>query len=653
MTRYVEVLFNLPLNQSFNYETDSSQNACFGKRVVVPFNHRELTGFVVAERESVPASVAYTIKKVYRVIDSEPLFDARDYALAQWIASFYFCTVGQALATLMPSGRKIVPHIAAVDDTELNSSGLDLSEEQQYACDTIIHAQDSTMFYLYGITGSGKTEVFLHVASHCIANGKSVIYLVPEISLTYQTAEAIRQRFGDKAATLHSALTTSERFAQWLRIRRGEAPIVIGPRSAVFAPVQNLGLIIIDEEHDSSYKSSDTPRYHARQVAMHRCAVEHATLVMGSATPSVEAWKSMENGSIQRFTLTKRLSGGELPHVHIVNLNQATGCLSMTLKEEIRKTVAMGKQTILFLNRRGFTYHYRCTVCGYELVCKHCSVALTYHKSLGQAVCHYCGYRVEAPRICPVCGSLDAKYVGFGTELIEEEVRASFPHLRIIRIDADNADKRTVHATLNLFKAGMYDILLGTQMVAKGLNFPGVRLVGVVLADIGLYVPDFRASERTFSLLVQVAGRSGRFSPDGIVIVQTFRPTDPSIQSACALDAEGFFASELKHRQETSFPPYSRLIRFTARSSKSEWAFSALDTLAHILRPLMPQDADMLGPAECPIMLIARKYRWHLLLRGQTMKTLHTTARTALAQYSRQSDKRVYLEVDVDPVAIR
>jgi primosomal protein N' (replication factor Y) len=436
-----------------------------------------------------------------------------------------------------------------------------------------------------------------------------------------------------------------------MRIRRGEAKIVLGPRSAVFAPLRNLGLIIIDEEQDGSYKSGNTPRYHARQAAMRRSAAEGARLVMGSATPSAEAWKLMGEGAIKKLILTRRLAGGTPPEIKPVNLENAAGCLTSELKEEIRKTAGLKRQTILFLNRRGFAYFYHCPSCGYELNCKHCSVSLTWHKSRNRAVCHYCGYEAAPPGACPQCGSVEAGFTGFGTEMIEEEVRRSFPDLRVLRADADTTGKKgSLKKTLESFRAGEVDILLGTQMVAKGLNFPGVRLVGVVLADTGLHLPDFRAAERTFSLVVQVAGRSGRYFPDGKVIVQTLRPRDPVIVKSCALDVEGFFEAELSQRETLGFPPYTRLIRFTLRCREAERADKAAARLASIAGPLLPAGADALGPAECPLSVIANQHRRQLILRGKHMGSLHAAAGAVIERYEKGRDARVYLEVDVDPV---
>jgi len=661
---YFDLVFNVPLGRVFSYRGDEKGEAAPGKRAMVPFGRRDCLGFIIGRRDKLPEGMKEdSLKQIRRLVDKEPIFDDRDLELADWLAHYYFCGLGEALAAMIPSGKRVGSgrgdYPALAGEEEITAAPLDLSEEQRLALETITAVPAaSSLFYLYGITGSGKTEVFLRAAEAMLKEGKSVIYLVPEISLTHQTAEAIGKRFGNNAATIHSGMSPAARLTEWMRIRRGgnpggEAMIVVGPRSAVFAPVKNLGLIIIDEEQDGSYKSGNTPRYHARQTAMRRCAVEGARLVMGSATPSAEAWKIMRDGVIKRLDLTRRLSGGTMPEVIPVSLEKTEGCLSPELKEEIRITSRMKRQTILFLNRRGFAYFYHCKSCGFELTCKHCSVSLTWYKSRNKALCHYCGHAVTPPRVCPQCGSLEAGFSGFGTEMIEEEVQKTFPELRVLRIDADTTEKKgSLKKALDLFRSGEVDILLGTQMVAKGLNFPGVRLVGVVLADTGLHLPDFRAAERTFSLVVQVAGRSGRYFPDGKVIVQTLRPYDPAIVKSCALDVEGFFESELSQRQALSFPPYTRLIRFTLRSRDEERANQAAARLASIAKPILPPDADALGPAECPLGIISNQYRRQLILRGKNMGTLHAAAGAILSHYTKGKDNRVYLETDVDPVSL-
>ncbi|MDR2501133.1 MAG: primosomal protein N' [Treponema sp.] len=667
MTPYLELVFNVPLDQRFTYLRGTQTEAVLGKRAWAPLGKREALGYIVGETLALPQGIEpERLKPVRRVVDKEPLFDAGDIELAQWMAGYYFCGIGEALGAMIPAGKRaasILSFPGEVDGEPVPA----LSEEQRSALEVLTSPWDgasapegrlgtppgASLFYLYGITGSGKTEVFLQAAERMLRLGKSVIYLVPEISLTHQTAEIIGRRFGAVAATIHSGMSPSARLAQWVRIRRGEARIVAGPRSAVFAPVRDLGLIIIDEEQDGSYKSGNTPRYHARQVAMHRCAAGKARLVMGSATPSAEAWHLIQAGRIRRLDLTRRLAGGGIPDIRPISLEHANGCLSRELKEEIRRTASMGRQTILFLNRRGFGYFYHCRSCGYELTCRNCSVSLTYHKSRQRALCHYCGYSTPPPAACPQCGSLEAGFIGLGTELIEEEARRTFPELRIRRLDTDSLDRKgSLEEALDQFRRGDIDILLGTQMVAKGLNFPGVRLVGVVLADMGLQLPDFRAAERAFSLIVQVAGRAGRFFPDGLVLVQTLRPHDPAIQRACALDVAGFYTDELIHRKVLGFPPYSRLIRFTIRGRNVQRADRAIQRLAAIAGPLLPPDAGALGPAECPIGLIAGNYRRHLILRGPAMGPLHGAAGAIISQYETGKDAQVYLETDVDPVSL-
>ena len=684
MSKFLEIVFDLPLDQSFTYLCDEKGEAVPGKRVMADFGKRTMPGYILAAGENAPGFLsAEKIKTVRRVIDKEPIFDNNDIELAKWVAGYYLCGLGEALSAMIPSGRRAAantalhdtpPDLTGEDPAQydlLGGSGisgrLELSAGQDDALSGIWGMAESmfrkktqsaaeaaaNMAYLYGITGSGKTEVFLRAAEQIINAGKQVLYLVPEISLTHQTVELIGKRFGAAAAALHSGMTDSERFGEWVRIRNGGVSIVAGPRSAVFAPLNKLGLIIIDEEHDTSYKSGNSPRYHARQVAMHRSSREGALLVLGSATPSAEAWKLMNEGKIKRFSLNKRLSGGSIPNIVPVSLQNTSGCLSNELKEEIRKTKLMGRQTILFLNRRGFGYFYHCRSCGFELSCKRCSVSLTYHKSKNRALCHYCGYETPPPLSCPKCGSLEAGFTGFGTEFIEEEVRNTFPELVIKRADSDTTGKKgSLAGILKSFKNGETDLLLGTQMVAKGLNFPGVRLVGVVLADTGLHLPDFRAAERTFSLIVQVAGRAGRYFPDGKVLVQTYRLFDPAIQSACSLDIEGFYENELNQRLLLNFPPYSRLIRLVIRSSRAEKAGRASKRLALLAQKNLPPDCEILGPAECPISIQNGNYRKQLILRGKKINRLHDAVRTSLKQYEEEKEAGVYIEIDVDPVQL-
>ena len=658
MPDYISLAFDLPINRLWTYSQPEGMKVLPGCRVEATFHHRKAVGWVVAagvEPDIDPA----LIKPYTRILDAEPLFGSETLTLAQWLAGMYFCSVGEALGAMMPSGRR-EPHAetGSFDDVRVGSDPLVLSTEQKTALGRILSAS-SGRWYLYGPTGTGKTEVFIQAAEATLAEGRGVIYLVPEIALTHQVVEALRQRFGERCAIIHSGLTPSRKLAEWRRILRGEATVVVGARSAVFAPVQRLGLIVLDEEHEGSYKAGNAPRYHARQVAMRRCGSEGARLVMGSATPSVEAWRLMNEGGIERLKLTKRLAGGEMPAVEIVDMRNEAAALSGRLVDAVRQVKSEGGQSILFLNRRGFSYFWSCRSCGAEMKCKHCSVGLTYHKERNRLVCHYCSYSTAPPGACPVCGSLDTGWAGFGTERVEEEAARLFPGMSIARVDADSTSKKGVLKTiLDNFRDGKIDILLGTQMVAKGLNFPGVRLVGVVLADTALNLPDFRAAERTFALVTQVSGRAGRFTMGGRVIVQTFRPHSPVIRYAAAHNAEGFYTEELKMRRELDFPPWSRLLRIVIRSKDHGASTSTANQLAERLALALEAGqssgavgpVEILGPAECPLSVVAGSARTQILLRSADASPARAALASALEDW--KPPAQVYIEVDPDPVSL-
>lgn len=666
---YLEIILNLPVNQGFTYsyippekEKDELKPEV-GKRAEIMFGNRKTTGFIINISDSIPESCPVDeskIKPVKRIIDKEPLFGKELIEMASWISRYYLCTLGEAIFSMIPSGRRDSSAGGfSFEEDRVSKTKNQLSPEQEKAVNDILEISKnpvkpaSQFHYVYGPTGTGKTEVFLQLAEKILEQGKGVIYLVPEISLTGQVAQSIFDRFGNTAAILHSGLTASQRLTQWHRIMHKEARVVVGARSAIFAPMPDLGLVIIDEEHDGSYKSGNNPRYHARQVSMHRCARLGIPLVMGSATPSVEAWSGMENGIIYRHTLTKRLAGGTMPHINCINLNNFNndGCISKPLEDEINNTLKQKKQTILFLNRRGFTHFFRCNSCGYELVCKNCSIPLTYHKVENRLRCHYCGWSINPPQSCPECGSLDIGSSGFGTEFIESETKAKFPNARIIRVDTDAITKKEeLLEKLDEFRKGNYDIMLGTQMVAKGLNFPNLQLVGVIMADAGLHMPDFRAGERTFSLITQVAGRAGRYFPDGKVFVQTYSPGREPVLFACKNAVEAFYNYELTQRSLMEFPPFSRLLRIVFRSFSKEAAYKTAFEASKILGQMNVKGAEIIGPAECPIERINSNWRYQILLKGKSIIPLQSMAREILNNYTH--NQNVYIEYDVDPVSL-
>ncbi len=671
---YLEVILNLPINQGFTYSYTPPDDEkpelvpMIGKRAEIMFGNKKTEGFIIGITNEIPPSCkvdASKIKPIRRVIDKEPLFGKELIEIANWISRYYLCTLGEAVFSMIPSGRRessaggfgFEDEIAAAKKNEL-------SDEQKKCVEDILSSISGLprsarndvgglYHYIYGPTGTGKTEVFLSLAEKMLEEDKGVIYLVPEIGLTGQVVQSVKQRFGNTAAVLHSGLTPSQRLKEWNRIMHKEARVIVGARSAIFAPVPDLGLIIIDEEHDGSYKSGNNPRYHARQVAMHRASNLKIPLVMGSATPSVEAWYGMKTGTIVRHTLTKRLAGGEMPHISCINLKnyRTEGSISEPLEKQINEVLERRHQVILFLNRRGFTHFFSCNSCGYELVCKNCSVPLTYHKTENRLKCHYCGWSIIPPQSCPSCGSVDIGSSGFGTEYIEAETKAKFPGAKIVRLDTDVLkNKEQLLTTLEDFKNGKYDIMLGTQMVAKGLNFPKLELVGVILADAGLHMPDFRAGERTFSLITQVAGRAGRYFPDGKVIVQTYSPTLEPVLFSCQNRIEDFYNYELEQRQFMEFPPFSRLLRLVFRSfNKKEAADTAQDAV-RILQEKKARGVEIIGPAECPIEKINSSWRYQILLKSTSVVPLQAMARSLLQDYTHSQN--VYIEYDVDPVSL-
>ena len=664
---YLEIILNLPINQGFTYSYTPPEDEkpelvpAIGKRAEIMFGNKKTEGFIIGISDKLPQNLGFDpakIRPIRRIIDKEALFGSELIEIARWISRYYLCTLGEAVFSMIPSGRRETSAGGFGFEEEISESKKNVLSDEQKKCvkdilsDAAIH-NIKLYHYIYGPTGTGKTEVFLTLAERILEQGKGVIYLVPEIGLTGQVVQAVTQRFGKTAAVIHSGLTPSQRLKEWHRIMHREARVVIGARSAVFAPVPDLGLIIIDEEHDGSYKSGNNPRYHARQVAMHRSSNLKIPLVMGSATPSVEAWYGMQSGAIIRHRLTKRLSGGQMPHIWPVNLRnyKIEGAISPPLEEKIKEALNNRHQAILFLNRRGFTHYFSCNSCGYELVCKNCSVPLTYHKAENRLKCHYCGWSVTTPDSCPQCGSVDIGSTGFGTEFIEAETRAKFPGARIVRVDTDILkNKEQLLTTLDSFRKGEYDIMLGTQMVAKGLNFPKLELVGIILADAGLHMPDFRAGERTFSLITQVAGRAGRYFPNGKVVVQTYSPELEPVLFACQNKIEDFYNSEISQRQFMDFPPFSRLLRLVFRSYTRTEALDTANDAARILKEKKARGVEILGPAECPIEKINSSWRYQILLKSKSIVPLQAMARSLLMDYTHSQN--VYIEYDVDPVSL-
>ncbi len=529
-----------------------------------------------------------------------------------------------------------------------------LTPDQSAALSRIAAAAGSfRTFLLLGVTGSGKTEVYLQAIAAARAAGKGALVLVPEIALTPQLAGRFRARFGDQVALLHSGLTDRERHGEWLRLRRGEARICVGVRSAVFAPVQDLGIVVVDEEHDPSFKQDDGPGYHARDLAVVRAREEGAVCVLGSATPSLETLENARTGKYERIDLPRRIDDRPLPEVRIVDLSRIRkgaplpGLLSPPLQDALAATVARGRQAILFLNRRGFQTLVLCRDCGREERCTRCSVSLTLHARRGVLLCHYCGATERMNRRCPDCGG-ERTGVGVGTEQVEATVRELLPQARVARMDRDAVTGAgDVAELLARFARRELDVLVGTQMVTKGHDFPGVTLVGVVLADTALALPDFRAAERTFQLLTQVAGRAGRGDDPGQVIVQTFHPHSPAVAFAVGHDHAGFAEVELDRRRSLGYPPFGRMLAVRVEGSE-EGARRTAEALGEAARQALPAGVTMLGPAPAAIERIRGKNRWHILFRAPTPSALRSVHR-ALAATAHRPPGGASVRFDMDP----
>lgn len=513
---------------------------------------------------------------------------------------------------------------------------------------------------LKGITGSGKTEVYLRAIGEVLDAGKTAIVLVPEIALTPQTVERFSSRFtprGIEVAVLHSHLSEGERHDEWHRIRDGKARIVIGARGAIFAPLGNLGLIVVDEEHDTSYKQDESPRYNARDLAVVRGRLEPCAVLLGSATPSLESFENCRRGKYSLLELTHRHDGCTLPVFRVIDMRlrgeggRGDQFLSPKLCTAIESRLAKGQQTILFLNRRGFFTVLACKACGKSVQCPHCSVSLALHKSEDLARCHLCGHAEKPPRRCPQCRDPQIAFSGVGTEKVEAAVRKIFPKARVARMDSDTMRRKSsYHEALGAFRARKIDILVGTQMIAKGLHFPGVTLVGIISADSALHLPDFRAGERTFQLLVQVAGRAGRGDAEGEVIVQTFTPFHSSLQFAKSHDYDGFAEQELEMRRNFGQPPYSHVVLLTARADTEQKAEFAARTLAQKLSAAVPPSIMVSPAAPAPLARVRGMYRYQIVARGKQIRALTRAIRETIGALKLPKD--VHIAIDVDPMAL-
>jgi primosomal protein N' (replication factor Y) (superfamily II helicase) len=670
MTQLVEIALPVPLARTFSYRVPQDEAAisgtplCVGDLVEVPFGRRKRVVGLVVGIGSIDAGEkeidGARLRDVTRVFAEEYRVQGDRLALAKWLAEYYLLPLGEIVPLFHPPapGTRVRRNKAREEHSypQVDQAEIVLTRAQQEAMDVGGEALRTGAFLpllLHGVTGSGKTEVYLNLIEQALESGKGALFLLPEIALTPQTMARIHARFGDTAAAIHSAMSAGQRCRIHEGAARGEIRVVVGPRSALFAPIPDLGVIIVDEEHDTSYKQDEKPRYHARNAALIRGKENQALVVLGSATPSLESMANAQSGRYRLMELPDRM-GAELPAVELVDLRGQPGSegFSPPLIEALSATLQEGRQAILYYNRRGFARALQCRDCGEVVQCPRCDIALTVHLRPRHLLCHYCGFQQAVGGSCPDCGSQEFLSGGGGTEKVELSLQAHFPEARILRLDHDTTRRRGSHdRILAEFAGGQADILVGTQMVAKGHHFPGVSLVGVLSADDGLGLPDFRASERSFQLLTQVAGRAGRTGA-GKVIFQTYRPEDPVIVAASMHDFAAFLAEELALREALVYPPFGKLLRLGISGRRMGQTEEAAESLAGAIRSTLNRSGlSILGPAPGVFPRINDRYRFQLLLKGALRQNEKRWLIECLDSF-RSGFRGVDVMHDVDPLIV-
>ena len=662
---FAEIVLNLPLEKTFHYRIPPGllARAKVGMRVEVPFGPKRLTGYILGLMSE--CAVEKT-RDIIALLDEEPSVTAELMTLARWISAKYMCSFGEALGSAVPAAVKAPKRILKTPTQKpmpipahpAERQRFEHTDAQKEAVSSIkesIVSKKNDTFLLYGITGSGKTEVYLSAIEETLNAGRTAIFLLPEISLTPQFISIVKHRFPGIVGLWHSKVTAGEKFSIWDKAGKGEIKIILGARSAVFAPFKNLGLIIIDEEHEPSYKQEQKPAYHTREVAIERARLNNAVTIFGSATPSLEMFYKAQNGVIKLLELPRRIADRPLPKVTIIDstkLHRRSSILSEPAVEALRKVLARREQAIVFLNRRGFSPGVMCRHCGKVFQCPHCSVSLVYHRSPEGLRCHYCDYHQAWPGVCPSCKSREVSAFGVGTQKVEEELKKIFPQGKILRLDKDTTRKAGVYETAYRdFKDENFDILLGTQMVAKGFDFPRVTIVVVVDADTALYLPDFRASERTFQILAQVAGRSGRSSLGGEVVIQTQHPEHYVLKASELHDFRTFYKQELEFRRELRYPPFSEIVNIMVRAKKEEKAKEAAEAVGALIQAYKNSGEaafEILGPSPASRNKLHGYFRWQIILKGPGEDL------AAAAKMLKDADlpSGAMLSIDIDPQSL-
>jgi len=663
---YAELWLTTPHYHAWTYQVPQDLSVKTGDLAVVPFGKRQSLGLVVDVHKQKPKTTK-NLRPIKEILDAEYRLPPEILKLMLWAQKHYMAPPGEVLKTFLPNsilkGKKTQGQRAKDLNTHLDfgqKKGLVLKEAQAKVVKKVLtHQEEFYPTLLWGITGSGKTEVYLELCEKLLSQNKSSLILVPEISLTPQTLARFAAYFGEEVLAYHSSLTEAQRLKAYFQIKRGEKKIVVGTRSAVALPLENLGLIVVDEEHDSSYKQEERFRYHARDLAVMRAKLTKIPIVLGSATPSLESFYNSQKGKYQVAHLNTRATGGSLPSLTLLDLKQhpphPKTFLSEVLKEKLQATLKQGKQALFFIGRRGLAPFLLCLDCGESPGCSQCSVSLSLHKSPPSLQCHYCVSEVRVPSRCPKCDSPRLRPMGQGTEKIEEALCQHFPGIKVARLDRDIIRQKTLaEDLLQDFAKGKIQILVGTQMVTKGHDFANLTLVGVLLADLNLNFPDFRAAERCFQTLIQVSGRAGRHKSPGEVYIQTYRPYAAALKAAVHAEPKEFYEQELKFRSNAHYPPYQRLILIRLLGPKKDSLKTKAKEIFNFLKKNLANQKQLriLGPSASPLEKIRGNYRYHLLIKSPSYEIIQRELLPRIEEMERLLEPSMRLQVDVDPLSL-
>ncbi len=628
-------------------------NVKAGSRVLAPFRRAEKVGIVVGVNTAGPKAGSVKLKKIKKLLDDEPIVSANLLKLIKWVGHYYISSHGVVLKNALPSslftGKKVGKQRVTYDNESVKKR-IRLTEEQENALNELGNS-DEGVFLLHGVTGSGKTEVYIR-AIKALPENEEAIVLVPEIAITAQMVGNFQNNFGDGVVFYHSGLSAGERLSSWNKMQKGEVKVVVGVRSAVFSPFRNLGLIVVDEEQESSYKQFDGLKYNARDVALVRAQLEKMKVILGSATPSLESFYNAEKGKFRYLELKHRIDKRPMPLVQIVDMRDEelkSHSISKKMLAKIKEKLALKEQSLMLLNRRGYSPFLICGDCSFTYRCHICSITLTYHKGSKGLNCHYCGSFLEPGDFCPECKSPNLKYIGAGVQKIEEEITDLVPGIRVKRMDRDTTGKKLAHYRIvKDMEQGKIDLLLGTQMVAKGHDLPDVTLAGVISADVALNLPDFRSAERAFQLFTQLAGRAGRGRKKGEVLIQTLEPDHYVFDYVKGHDYKGFYKKELAHRKELAYPPFSKLVRVLFTFKTRSTGERVMSSLSKRLSAGNGSGVEVLGPVMAPIEKIKNMWRWHLLVKGKDSKTIKNRALEIADAV--KNIKEMKVDIDVDPI---